>query len=181
MTTKKTKTTSAKTSTKTTKTAAPKAAKTSGPSAKSASATIGRAHQLLLKHQGNAERAKAEAGAQGDRATVEAIGQIATIRGRPEQVAAPAQPAAPAKGADTKAKTGRKPSVASVARGLILAGKTNEEVFGALHKQFELPEEKKHYPAWYRAQLVREEKKANGAKAAEALKAKLAKTAHPAA
>jgi hypothetical protein len=78
------------------------------------------------------------------------------------------------KESETKAtpKPERK-TVASEARRLILAGKTNEEVVKAL----KLPESKRHYVAWYRAQLIRREREANGAKAADALRAALAATA----
>ena len=55
-----------------------------------------------------------------------------------------------------KEKVERKPTVSSTARELILKGKTNEEVLEALVDLFQLdPETKKHYPGWYRAQLVR--------------------------
>lgn len=76
---------------------------------------------------------------------------------------------------ETKAapKVERK-SVASEARRLILAGRTNEQVVKALR----LPKSKAHYPAWYRAQIVRAEREARGAKAADALRAKLAASAH---
>jgi hypothetical protein len=96
----------------------------------------------------------------------------------------PVKSAPPAKVADqvkavapkAKEKAGRKPTVASVAKELILAGKTNEQAFAALAKQFGLTDEKKHYPGWYRSALVREEKKRNGSKASDLLKAKLSKT-----
>jgi hypothetical protein len=81
--------------------------------------------------------------------------------------------AAPAK----QAKKERKPSMSATARALILAGKSNAEVFKVLHAQFGLSEIHKAYASWFRAQLVRLERKANGAKAAEVLHAKLAKTA----
>jgi hypothetical protein len=51
---------------------------------------------------------------------------------------------APAKKADEKR------TVSSVARALIVAGKTNEEVWDALVKEFKLDDSKKSYPAWYR-------------------------------
>jgi hypothetical protein len=79
----------------------------------------------------------------------------------------------------TAAKSARR-TVSSVARELILAGRTNEQVFDALHKEFKLAADHRAYPSWYRAQIVRAEKKARGAKAAEALHARLSKTAHAA-
>ena len=52
---------------------------------------------------------------------------------------------------------GREGSISFVARKLIKAGKTNEQVFVALVKQFgktRIPEEHRAYPQWYRRQLV---------------------------
>lgn len=43
----------------------------------------------------------------------------------------------------------------SVAKELILAGKTNQEVWDVISKQFKLDATKKHYPTWYRCQLKR--------------------------
>jgi hypothetical protein len=54
-----------------------------------------------------------------------------------------AQPAA-------KKSAGSKRTVSSVARELIVAGKTNDEVWSALQKEFKLDDSKKSYPAWYR-------------------------------
>ena len=71
----------------------------------------------------------------------------------PEAPAAPAKRAA--KQAKTKvAKTERR-TVSSVARALIRAGKTNEQVFKALQQEFKLADEKRSYPAWYRSDLRR--------------------------
>src|SRR5579863_2437070 len=52
------------------------------------------------------------------------------------------------KGAQAK-KAKDKRTVTSVARELIIAGKTNEEVWDALVKEFKLDDGKKSYPAWY--------------------------------
>jgi hypothetical protein len=52
---------------------------------------------------------------------------------------------------------GREGSISFVARQLIRSGKTNEAVFKALVKRFgpkRIPESHKHYPSWYRRQLV---------------------------
>lgn len=46
-------------------------------------------------------------------------------------------------------------SCSSVAKDLILAGKTNQEVWDVISKQFKLDATKKHYPTWYRCQLKR--------------------------
>lgn len=60
-------------------------------------------------------------------------------------------------------KTDKAPriSCSSVARELIKAGKTNEEVWKVIREQFKLSDDKRHYPTWYRSQLKREGKKAS--------------------
>lgn len=59
-----------------------------------------------------------------------------------------------------KAPKERRVSVSSVAEALILAGKTNEEVFAELKAQFKLDDAKKSYPSWYRCRLKRQGKTA---------------------
>ena len=56
-----------------------------------------------------------------------------------------------------KPKTSKTPrtSCSSVAKELILSGKTNQEVWDVISKQFKLDATKKHYPTWYRYQLKR--------------------------
>ena len=50
----------------------------------------------------------------------------------------------------------RKATVASVACDLIMKGKSNQQVLDALVAGFQIdPVKKKHYPSWYRADLVR--------------------------
>ena len=49
-----------------------------------------------------------------------------------------------------------KATVSGVARDLIKQGKTNEQVWAQLQAQFKLDDSKKHYPAWYRAQMKRD-------------------------
>jgi hypothetical protein len=66
---------------------------------------------------------------------------------------APKTPAKPA--AKPATAPAGKPTMSSVARDMILAGKTNEEVTAALKAKFGLPEKHKHYASWYRADLVR--------------------------
>jgi hypothetical protein len=46
-------------------------------------------------------------------------------------------------------------SVASFTRSLILEGKSNDAVWMELKKQFQLQEDKKHYPSWYRSEMKR--------------------------
>jgi len=58
----------------------------------------------------------------------------------------------PAKAAAKTEKAVRR-TVSSVARELILAGKTNDEVWKALQSEFQLADSKKGYPCWYRADL----------------------------
>lgn len=83
--------------------------------------------------------------------------------GKAPKAAKPAK----AKAAKTvKAKTAKAPktpkepkdrrvTVSSVAEELILAGKSNEDVFAALKAQFKLDDSKKSYPTWYRCRLKR--------------------------
>lgn len=52
----------------------------------------------------------------------------------------------------------RRVSVSSVAEDLLLAGKTNEEVFAVLKEKFKLDDSKKNYPSWYRCRLKRQKK-----------------------
>lgn len=62
------------------------------------------------------------------------------------------------KSKDTKKTTGpkaKKSGISSTARELILAGKTNQEVWEALKQQFNLDDSKKHYPTWYRCEMKR--------------------------
>lgn len=49
----------------------------------------------------------------------------------------------------------KKVGVSSVARDLILAGKTNQEVWEVLKEQFNLDDSKRHYPTWYRCEMKR--------------------------
>jgi len=45
--------------------------------------------------------------------------------------------------------------VSHMARELILAGKTNQEVWALIKEAFNLDDSKKHYPSWYRCELKR--------------------------
>ena len=49
----------------------------------------------------------------------------------------------------------KKMGISATARELILAGKTNQEVWEALKQQFNLDDSKKHYPTWYRCEMKR--------------------------
>lgn len=60
--------------------------------------------------------------------------------------------------AKTKADKTPRISCSSVARDLITAGKSNEEVWKVIKEQFKLSDDKRHYPTWYRSQLKREKK-----------------------
>ena len=46
-------------------------------------------------------------------------------------------------------------TVSTVARELIVAGKTNLEVWAVIQKEFDLDDSKKSYPAWYRSDCKR--------------------------
>ena len=49
----------------------------------------------------------------------------------------------------------KKLGISATARELILSGKTNQEVWEVLKKQFDLDDSKKHYPTWYRCEMKR--------------------------
>ena len=53
---------------------------------------------------------------------------------------------------EPKAKRG---GVSTVARELILAGKSNQEIWAILKETFDLDDSKKHYPSWYRCEMKR--------------------------
>ncbi len=66
------------------------------------------------------------------------------------------------KPAETKAAKAARPAagtkrtgISATARALILAGKTNQEVWAELKQQFDLDDSKKHYPTWYRCEMKR--------------------------
>lgn len=52
-------------------------------------------------------------------------------------------------------KTTKRVGISQTARDLILAGKTNQEVWEVLKEAFNLDDSKKHYPTWYRCELKR--------------------------
>lgn len=52
-------------------------------------------------------------------------------------------------------KPAKRTGISQTARDLILAGKTNMEVWALLQAQFGLDDSKKHYPTWYRSELKR--------------------------
>ena len=54
--------------------------------------------------------------------------------------------------------TRREDTVSARARQLILEGLANKDVFAKLKEEFNLPETKKSYPAWYRSELRRQGK-----------------------
>lgn len=58
------------------------------------------------------------------------------------------------KPAKAKAKAKAK-GVSAVARELILAGRTNQEVWAVIKEAFSLDDSKKHYPTWYRCEMKR--------------------------
>lgn len=51
--------------------------------------------------------------------------------------------------------TTKRQGVSQMARDLILAGKTNQEVWDIIKPAFNLDDSKKHYPTWYRCELKR--------------------------
>lgn len=52
-------------------------------------------------------------------------------------------------------KPAKAKGVSAVARELILAGKTNQEVWAIIKDAFNLDDSKKHYPTWYRCEMKR--------------------------
>lgn len=54
-----------------------------------------------------------------------------------------------------ESKPAKRTGISQTARDLILAGKTNVEVWALLQAQFGLDDSKKHYPTWYRSELKR--------------------------
>lgn len=58
-------------------------------------------------------------------------------------------------GKSTTVATKAKATISSTARKMILEGKDNTTVLKALKRLYKIDDSKKHYPAWYRAELVR--------------------------
>lgn len=52
-------------------------------------------------------------------------------------------------------KVAEEMTVSEVARSMILAGKSNKEVWATIKAQFNLDDSKKTYPSWYRCELKR--------------------------
>ena len=78
------------------------------------------------------------------------------------KVKKPAAKKAPAKKAPAKKKAAAKKaadpkkdrvSVSSTCREMILAGKTNEQIWKVIQKEFNLDDSKKYYPAWNRSDM----------------------------
>jgi len=67
----------------------------------------------------------------------------------------PAKSAPKAEKKQPAAKKDSKRTVSTVARELIVAGKTNLEVWAVIQKEFDLDDSKKSYPAWYRSDCKR--------------------------
>ena len=56
---------------------------------------------------------------------------------------------------ETAEPKSKRTGISATARELILAGKTNQEVWAELKAQFNLDDSKKHYPTWYRCEMKR--------------------------
>lgn len=74
---------------------------------------------------------------------------------RPRVKKSAAKVAKEKKAAADKKAADKPDSISSVARQLILDGKTNNEVWEQLQRQFNVDGTKKHYPAWYRSEMKR--------------------------
>jgi ribosomal protein S11 len=59
-----------------------------------------------------------------------------------------------------RAAAPKKVSVSSFMRQLIREGRTNEQIFEVAKIKFNLPDSKKSYPGWYRAEMIRNGKAA---------------------
>jgi hypothetical protein len=99
----------------------------------------------------------------GDLTIKEIAAKVAELTGQPikkykDKATATKRLAAAIVEFDSAPKKSRKPAgdtVSAVARALILAGKTNQEVWIALQKQFNLDDGKRSYPGWYRSEVKR--------------------------
>lgn len=49
----------------------------------------------------------------------------------------------------------RKKTIADLARRMVVAGKSDAQIYAALRRQFNLPEEKRWYVRWFRAEVAR--------------------------
>lgn len=54
-----------------------------------------------------------------------------------------------------KTKSSGKPTCASTAREMIRSGMNNKEIWAQIKVLFNLDDNKKHYPAWYRCEMRR--------------------------
>lgn len=52
----------------------------------------------------------------------------------------------------------KRPTISSMSEELLIAGKTNAEVWAAIKGKFNLGDDKKHYPSWFRSRLRRKGK-----------------------
>ena len=105
-------------------------------------------HKILTTSDKLADRAAIIA----ERAELKKVDPKATAgtHGRAENKAVVTKTPKPAKELTT-----HQPTVASVARQMVIAGQTDEDIFIELERQFHVGAEKKYYPCWYRSQLVR--------------------------
>lgn len=55
----------------------------------------------------------------------------------------------------SKTEKPKRAGISQLARDLILAGRTNQEVWAVLKDSFNLDDSKKHYPTWYRCEMKR--------------------------
>ncbi len=54
-----------------------------------------------------------------------------------------------------KTEKPKRAGISQLARDLILAGRTNQEVWAIIKDAFGLDDSKKHYPTWYRCEMRR--------------------------
>lgn len=55
-------------------------------------------------------------------------------------------------------------TIAGVCRDMISKGKTDQEIWRKISRQFDLDDSKKTYPAWYRREMARKQKATHGSR-----------------
>lgn len=86
------------------------------------------------------------------------ITTMAEVSNPPREESTEAEPVAKPKNGKAVMAEVQRPkqgSVSTVARDMIIAGHTNQEVWAKLKELFDLDDKKKSYPSWYRSELKR--------------------------
>ncbi len=118
-------------------------------------------HIIDLAADGSVEKVHALGGGKVDPARRREFEEAARrdVEAKRERASAAAMKAQAAQkegaGAPAPAAPRRERSMSSVATEMVVAGKTNAEVFTALQEEFALPDSKRSYPAWYRNNAIK--------------------------